>query len=96
MFQHFELVTGERRLEAVGETHEKILLHFTRWRARHDANGAARMHERTLRAAHFDQRNNLRPGKDVIGLMRHFAQSVRIFDRRFQPRCVALTGLEIF
>ena len=43
------------------------VLGFAGRRSRHDTDGAARMHEGVIRAAHFNQRHNLRAAKRLFG-----------------------------
>ena len=71
VFQDIELLTGERRFETVRRTNEKLGL-IACGRARDDTHRAAGMHQRVVRSPHFDQRNDLRSGKDVVRLVRHY------------------------
>jgi len=70
VFQDVELVAGEGGFEAVGETDEEFLL-VAGGRAGDDADRAARMHERVVRPAHFDEGDHLCAGEDVVRLVRH-------------------------
>ena len=58
--------------EPVGD--EELIL-VASWRAGHDANRAAWMNKGVVRAAHFDQGNDLCPGLDVVRLMRHWREA---------------------
>ena len=71
MLQNIQFVAGQGGLEAIGETHEELFT-FDRRRACHDPHGAARMDERVVRSAHLDNCHDLRSGKNVIRLVRHW------------------------
>ena len=58
--QNVQLLAGERRFEAVGESDEKLIL-IAGWGASDDADRAARMHEEIVRPAHFDEGHDLCP-----------------------------------
>lgn len=70
MFQHFKLLAGKGSLKPIWESNEELLPCDCR-RARHHSNRTSRMHEGIARATHFDERNDLRAGEDVVGLVRH-------------------------
>ena len=71
MFQHFQVLSGKRSFETVGEADEEFIL-IACWRASYDANHASRVHQRVVRSAHLDKCHDLRSGKNVIRLMRHW------------------------
>ena len=54
MFQHIELLTGERRFETVGKADEELILVASRG-AGHHTDGTARMHEGIIRSPNFRQ-----------------------------------------
>ena len=72
VLQNVQLLTRERRFEAVGKTDEKLIL-IAGWRARDDADGAAWMYEGVVCAPDFNEGNDLRSSKNVVGLMRHLS-----------------------
>ena len=70
VFEDFELGVVEGFFEAVGEADEEFLAGDGRG-AGDNADGAARVDEGMVSAAHFDEGNDLRSGKDVVRLVRH-------------------------
>jgi len=65
------LVAGEGGFEAIGKTDEEVAL-IAGGCAGDDADCAARMHEGIVRAADFDEGDNLRAGEDIFGLVGHW------------------------
>ena len=70
MFQDFELGGFEGFLEAVGEADEVVFPGYGRG-AGDDADGAAGVDKGVAGSSYFHKRNDLGPGKDVIGRVRH-------------------------
>ena len=68
MFQDVNLIARERGFETVGKANEKVVL-IAGGRAGDDADGAARMDKRVVRAANLDERHYLCPGVNVVRLV---------------------------
>ena len=71
MFEDFELTAEQGGLKSIRKPNEKMFL-ITRGCACHNANRAASMNERIVRASDFHKRDDLCPRKNVVRLMGHF------------------------
>lgn len=69
MLEHIELLVRKRGFKSVGKANEKMLFHSAGRSACHHTHRATRMHERVVRAARLDERDNLRARENVVRLV---------------------------